>query len=229
MIGDALLSLLQFSDGLFPTGAFAHSFGLETYVQTGDVCDAGSAEKFIRAHLIGAVAPSDAVAAVNALRAARESDLAACIRIDEILDAMKPAAQARQASRQLGRQMLRVAAAILDDPFTAEFWRVANENRTPCHHALIFGIVGAGRNWDIGDAARAYLYASASTLTAAAVRLIPLGQLQGQTIIHNLIPIMDSLATQAVQMDICRMTTFAPGLEIAAMRHARLEARLFRS
>ena len=29
----AFLTLLQFADGLFPAGGFAHSLGLETYVQ----------------------------------------------------------------------------------------------------------------------------------------------------------------------------------------------------
>ena len=40
MTKDALLSLFQFSDGLFPTGAYAHSFGLEYYVQSGAVRNA---------------------------------------------------------------------------------------------------------------------------------------------------------------------------------------------
>ena len=38
MNGDrGLLALMQFADGLFPAGGFAHSFGLETYVQDGRV------------------------------------------------------------------------------------------------------------------------------------------------------------------------------------------------
>src|SRR3989442_12014118 len=36
----AFLALLQLTDGLFPAGGFAHSFGLETYVQEGRVDDA---------------------------------------------------------------------------------------------------------------------------------------------------------------------------------------------
>src|SRR3989442_15143320 len=36
----AFLALLQLADGLFPAGGFAHSFGLETYVQEGRVDDA---------------------------------------------------------------------------------------------------------------------------------------------------------------------------------------------
>jgi urease accessory protein len=53
MSPESLLALLQFSDGLFPAGAYAHSFGLETYVQSGAVSNAAQAESVIRAQLQG--------------------------------------------------------------------------------------------------------------------------------------------------------------------------------
>ena len=36
---DALQSLLQLTSAAFPTGAFSHSYGLETFVQAGRVHD----------------------------------------------------------------------------------------------------------------------------------------------------------------------------------------------
>src|ERR1700684_3003124 len=92
MDADALLSLLQFSDGLFPAGGYAHSFGLETYVQSGAVIDAAGVEAFIRAYLDNSAAPTDAVAAVSAARAAAAGDLAACLELDAALEATKSAA-----------------------------------------------------------------------------------------------------------------------------------------
>ena len=106
---DSFLSLLQFADGLFPAGAYAHSFGLEYYVQSGGVKDAAGVEEFLRAYLEGFVAPTDAVALLCAGRAARAGDLAACLALDETLDAMKTVSELRDASRQMGRQTLRVA------------------------------------------------------------------------------------------------------------------------
>lgn len=229
MTGKSLLSLLQFADGLFPAGAYAHSFGLETYVQADIVCDATGVQEFLRAHLCGAAATTDVVAAVNTLRAARAQDLSSCLEFDEILEAMKPAAEMREASRQFGRQTLRIATALLDDPIAHQFARLADENRTPCHHAIVYGIAGSAQGWDPGDAARAYMYSTASAITAAALRLIPLGQLQGQTMLRNLMPLINSLADESLETGISEMEAFAPGLEIASMRHARLEARLFRS
>src|SRR5919198_467750 len=70
-----LLTLLQFTDGLFPAGGFAHSFGLETYTQDGHVHDRATLEAFIIAHLEGATGPCDAVAVASAVRRAAAGDL----------------------------------------------------------------------------------------------------------------------------------------------------------
>src|SRR6266540_5433146 len=67
---EAWLAVLQFADGLFPAGGFAHSFGLETYAQEGGVRDRAGLEAFIAAHLEGSAGPCDAVAAAVAVRLA---------------------------------------------------------------------------------------------------------------------------------------------------------------
>src|SRR5947209_16491072 len=78
---EALLAVLQFADGLFPSGGFAHSFGLETYAQTGAIRDASGVGEFLRAQLEGSTGPADAVAAACAVRRARETDLAGSVEI----------------------------------------------------------------------------------------------------------------------------------------------------
>ena len=107
----ALLTLLQFSDGLFPAGGFAHSFGLETYVQDGRVRDRHGLERFVAAHLEGSAGPADAAAAAIAVGSARRDDLSAWLALDARLDAMKTVPEFRAASRQMGRQALRIAAS----------------------------------------------------------------------------------------------------------------------
>jgi len=229
MNSSALLALLQFSDGTFPTGAYAHSCGLETYAQDGIVYDAASVERFLRGYLAGAVGQADAAAVTIAIRAAAAIDLRACVELDAALDAMKPAAEQRAASRQLGRQALRIATALIDEPLLAQFAHLSDRDATPGHHAVVFGIAGALFEWCPVDAAAAYLYSTAAAIVGAALRLIPLGQTQGQVILRALAPLISVLADDALRIDINNLASFAPGVEIAAMRHARLEARLFRS
>ncbi len=88
---DNFLSLLQFADGLFPAGAYAHSFGLESCVQSGQIRDAEGVEHFLRDYLEGCAAPTDAVALLCARRAAVKEDIASCIALDKKLDAVRNA------------------------------------------------------------------------------------------------------------------------------------------
>ena len=107
--------------------------------------------------------------------------------------------------------------------------RVADANRTPCHHSVVFGIVAGMHGWSFFDAAMAYLYSSSTAMVGAALRLVPLGQSDGQLIIRKMSPLIVSLANEVVGLGMDDLSSFAPALEIAGMRHARLEGRLFRS
>jgi urease accessory protein len=229
MTPEATITLLQFADGLFPAGGYAHSFGLEAYVARELVSDAEGVEQFLRAHLQGSAGPTDAVAVVNALRATVAGQLPECLQLDAVVDAMKPASELREASRQMGRQTARVADALIDHPIIREFARLASAGLTPSHHCVIFGVVGGAQGWPEHEAAAAYLYSTTVAIVGAALRLIPLGQLKGQLIIRNLTTLIDGLAQDATRKGVREMASFAPGLEIASMRHAAMDARLFRS
>ena len=229
MTPETLVSLLRFADGLFPTGGYAHSLGLETYVQRGEIADAAGAEGYLRAYLEASAGPCDAVAVVGALKAARCEDFAALLDFDRALDAMKPALELREASRQMGRQTARIAAATIHVPLVERFSRAAAEEIAPGNHAIVFGLIGGVCGWTPASAAAAYLYASAAQLVGAALRLIPLGQLEGQRILARAEAQITRLARDAAERTFDEIWSFAPGIEIAAMRHAGLDARLFRS
>jgi len=66
-------------------------------------------------------------------------------------------------------------------------------------------------------------------LVNAALRLLPIGQIEGQQTLAALRPLMVSLANAAAMAGPDEMWSFAPGLEIAGLRHAELDLRLFRS
>ena len=83
--------------------------------------------------------------------------------------------------------------------------------------------------WPLEEMAGAYLYSTSTALVGAALRLMPLGQLAGQRILWNLRPLIAKLAAEVQGKTEPDMWAFAPALEIAAMRHASLDARLFRS
>ena len=225
----ALLTLLQFADGLFPAGGFAHSFGLETYVQDGRVRDREGFEAFIAAHLEGSAGPADAAAAAIAARLARDGDADGWIALDARLDAMKSVPELRTASRQMGRQTLRIAAGLGADPFLARLVRAVDEARAAGHHAAVFGAAVGRGGVEPERAAAAYLYSTVALLVGAGLRLISLGQLQGQRVLAGMRPRVERLAAAAASATADDLWSFNPALEIASIRHARLDARLFRS
>ena len=224
-----LLALLQLADGLFPAGGFAHSLGLETYVQEGLVKDRAGLEAFVRAHLEGSAGPSDAVAVATTVRRAMADDLEACLEIDARLDAMRVVPEFSAASRQMGRQTLRVTVAWAKDPWLEALDARVDAGATPGHYPVAFG-AAAGRAGVMAEAAAAaYLYATAAMLVNAALRLFPIGQLDGQRTLAGLRPRIADLADRAAAATLDDMWSFTPGLELAGLRHAELDMRLFRS
>ena len=177
---DAFLSLLQFSDGLFPAGAYAHSFGLESCVQSGEVRDAQGVGEFLHSYLEFSAGPTDGVAAVCAWRAGKTGDLEECFALDEKLDARKAASESRNASRQMGRQTLRVATHMMRHRLLADFFAATENDSTPAHHAIAFGLAGSACDWPAAEMVSAYLFSTAGALVGASLRLMPLGQLAGQ-------------------------------------------------
>jgi len=243
-----LLALLQFADGLFPSGGFAHSFGLETYAQDGRIADRAGLEAFVIAQLRGSAGPCDAAAVALAASTAgadasavqREAATmpAAWRTIDARLEAMKSVPELRAASLQMGRQTARVASAIGCDAAVRALATAVEHGTTPGHHAAVFGAVTGRAGVSPHDAALAFLHGTATLLVNAGLRLLPVGQLDGQRTLARMRPLVADLARRAASLTerddgdgdaLDALWSFTPGLERASADHARLERRLFRS
>jgi urease accessory protein len=179
--------------------------------------------------LEGSGGPCDATAAAGALRALARGDLEAGRRLDEALEAMKVVKEFREGSRQMGRQTLRVAASLTGDGRLAAYLDDVNAHRAPGHHAIAFGMVAGTLGWPAQAAAIAFLYSTTALLVGAALRLLPMGQLEGQTVLWSLHPVIERVAREAVERAPDDLWSFTPGLDIQGMLHERLDARLFRS
>jgi urease accessory protein len=229
MTDPRLLSLLHFADSALPTGGYAHSFGLERYCQAGLVRDRHGLERFLLTQLEGATGPCDATAAAGALRALVRGDVEACHRLDEELEAMKVVREFREGSRQMGRQTLRVAATLTGDGRLATYLEAVEARRAPGHHAVAFGMTAGVLGWEAGAAATALLYSTTALLVGAALRLLPIGQLEGQSVLWSLHPVIARVAREAAERAPGDLWSFTPGQDIQGMLHERMDARLFRS
>ena len=218
--------LLQLCDSAFPSGAFSHSFGLETAVVEGRVRDAAAFAAWLDAYLSGSAATFEARALVLALR-----DPEALLALDAALTASVFASDVRAATRRLARATLDAFRAMeLADPGPAAYRAAIEEGRAHGHHALACALGYRAIAADERDAACAYLSSTAAMLAAVAARVVPLGQRDLGRVLWASRPAIETYAARACAVrtldDLC---VAAFGCEIDALRHDRLDARMFAS
>lgn len=218
-------ALLLLADGRFPAGGYAHSGGLEPAVAAGLVGDLADVERHLSGRLetVGAVVASFAAAACHS---AHHGDAVRLGELDAALDARMPSPAARDTSRQLGRQLLRVVSTLrADDRFDLL-------DRRP-HQPLVLGVAAAVLGLAPRDAALAALHEAAAGVVAAAVRLLSLDPLATHGLLarsgERIDELADAAATRCAE-DVSLLPAFAaPLLDLVAEQHARRSGRLFAS
>lgn len=224
----SLIMGLRFIDSFFPSGGFAYSSGLEAAVQGGAVRNSDELSQYVQDLLRHGMGRREAVAVALAHDAVSKKMLRIALDADRELDTMKTGRESRQASRQMGRQVIRVAAEQMGGcSLLRDFHAAVEAERTPSHLAVSLGLALSASGWSREDAVSAYLYQTATGLMSAALKLLPIGQREGQRLLDGWMPVIAELSGQA-QPD-TTMTSWSPVQDIYAMRHSRLESRLFRS
>jgi len=224
----ALLHGLRFVDSFFPSGGFAFSSGLEAAVHDGAMRDGASFARYVEDLLVNGVNRRESVAVAVAHQAYRAGKLAAALAVDRELDALKIGRDTRLASRQMGRQIIKVSAEQgRDHRLLQEFRAAIEEGRTPGHLPVSLGLTLAAFGWSRQDTVAAYLYQMAQGFVSAAMKLLPVGQQEGQHLLDRWAPLIAELSRTVTPQN--SLASWSPVQDIYAMRHARLESRLFRS
>ena len=195
--GKSLLTLLQLTDSFFPTGAFAHSFGLETYVQLELVSDPETFEMFLRSTLHHGFRNGDAVAIGLTYKA---SEIEEIVDLDARLTAMKIARESREGSIKIGKQFLRNAAILEQNKMLDEYAKAVRSGGCAGHHAIAYGLVASAAKIDLFSAILGYLHAHVVGQVSAAVRLIPLKPTDGQRIIHAIRTLISSTSPDLLRV-----------------------------
>ena len=106
----SLLTGLRFVDSFFPSGGYAFSSGLEAAVQGGVVRNAEELSRFVVESLTAGMGEREAVVVGLAHDSFISGVLDIALTVDRELDEMKLGREGRAASRQMGRQVIRLAA-----------------------------------------------------------------------------------------------------------------------
>ncbi len=223
-----LLKGLRFVDSFFPSGGYAFSSGLEAAVQGGGVRNAEELSRYVVELLTTGIGEREAVAVGWAHDAFVSGILDLALKTDRELDAMKLSRESRTASRQMGRQVIRLAATQQARQPLIEDYRAAVEaEQTPGHLAVTVGLTLAAAGWSKEDTIASFLYQAATGFVAAAMKLMPLGQRGGQGLLESWLAVIEQVSHDAARQRV--LQSWSPIQDIYAMRHSRLESRLFRS
>lgn len=224
----SLIQGFRFVDSFFPSGGYAYSSGLEAAVNGGAVCNGKDLARYVEDLLVHGISKREATAVAVAHQAETTGRLDTAVNIDRNLDALTIGLESRLASRQMGRQVIKMSAEqSLDNRLLREFRRALEEGRTPGHFPVSIGLTLASCGWSRQDTVAAYLYQTAQGFVSAAMKLLPVGQQEGQHLLQRWTPLIADLSRAAKPQEV--LISWAPVHDIYAMRHSRLESRLFRS
>lgn len=222
----ALYRLLSWLSPSYPVGAYSYSHGIEQAVAAGHIHDAATAEGWIADIVAHGAGRADGVLLAAAWRAATDEDR------DRLTETARFAA-AFVATEELHLETMAQGAAFLK--ITREAWPAppilwlaeAEGGRVALPVAI--GAAAAGHGIALEAVLPATIHAFAANLVSAAIRLVPLGQTDGQRITARLEPIVARAATEAAATPLDEIATATLMVDMSSMHHETQYTRLFRS
>ncbi len=208
---DAMLKLTAWLSPGFPVGAFSYSHGLERAVADAAVVDRDNAQAWIDTCLRHGAGRNDAILLAHAMRG-------------EAVDVLDDLARALAASKERLLETEAQGAA-----FAATLGAAWGGPATPHAYPVALGIAARQHGCPERETVALYLHAFVANLVSAAIRLVPLGQADGQRIIAALHPATLDIADEAMAASLDDLGGCALFADIAAMRHETQTVRLFRS
>lgn len=225
-IGTAdLYRLLAWFSPSYPIGAFSYSHGIEYAVESGRIKTAAHLADWIGHILRHGAGWVDAVLLKEAHAAAGKPE-----KLDELCDlgaAWRGTTEMALESNQQGGSFVTVTRAAWGHPALDAFAKLRDDKPVPL--CIAVGVAAAAHRLDPAAVLGAYLHAFAANLVSAAVRLIPLGQTDGQRALNALMATVDSIVPCALACPLEDCGTAAPMVDLTSMLHETQYTRLFRS
>jgi urease accessory protein len=223
------VGLLQAGDSYYPTGAYAHSFGLEGLVQAGMVRDRATLRELVFLSVLPALRQAELPLAAHAYAALdpQAPDWAKVGELCVLAHALKSAKEARTATDNIGRQRAELTVTLHAHPLAHEYLARARERGWPFSSAVSAALEGRVLGAPREAVLAGVMYASLGGLLAASMKILRIGQNASQTLLTEALARAPEIIARASVVPIDEIGWFNPWLDIAAARHETADGRMF--
>lgn len=217
------LRLFQLTSPTLPVGGFTYSQGMEWAVEAGWVQDAQALESWLEGLLAHSMATLELPILLRLYQSIAAADQISTVRWCKYLLANRETLELRREERQRGAALAKLLPN-LDIKIPAELQQSVESTQ-------LAGIALAANQWNISavDSCKGYAWSWLENSAMAGVKLIPLGQTQGQQVMLRVaakIPAAIALSAKLAESEIGSST---PAQAIASSSHETQYTRLFRS
>lgn len=223
-----LLSLLHVSDPNLPIGGYSHSNGLETYVQKEIVTDKESTLVFLQNMLRNNILHNDASYVKLVYDALKSDDFKRVLTLDAACTALKSPKEIREGSHKLGARLYKIFKDKNDHTLLKELGKYLKKKNVG-NYAIVYGVVCFVSDISLEEALSAFYFSTAAGMITNAVKLVPLGQIQGQEILFSIQEEIEGLVEKTINLDEELIGLACVGFDLRSMQHEKLYSRLYMS
>lgn len=225
----ALLRLQSWLSPAFPTGSYSYSHGIEFAVEAGNIHDRKSLVDWLEADLCYGSGRNEAIFLSEAWRCALDDNRGELFRIAELAAAFRGTSEFALESSQQATASLATLRHAWPDHVLDWLSQILRERHVQPTLAVVLGVRSAMEGIPAALALPAFMQSYIANLVTAAVRLIPLGQTDGQLAIAELERAVLAVSAQANESTIDDLGSAAFMVDLASAAHETQYTRLFRS
>lgn len=218
-----LLRLMSLMSPTLPIGGFTYSQGIEKAVEECWITDVNTAYEWLNDQLSSGLAYTDLPILHKFYNAYKENNRSDVLHWCQVLLAYRETSELRQEEINKGRALTKVLAS-LDKPIAKEW-----ESLICTNHLSGFALISNHWGISIKDLLLSYSWSWLENQVSAVVKIIPLGQTQGQQLLHKLIALVPEIVNQSMALDEQDIGLSQPALAIMSSLHETQYTRIFRS
>lgn len=221
------LRLLQLISPNLPTGAFTYSQGLEWAVECGWIKDKTDTRHWLKSVLDDNLQTLELPLLVRLFDAVKNNNHAEFQHWTLWLYASRETSELRNEEQQRARALLKVLKQLPD----SEHWPELDSWRPSLLRCQLSGYALAAYHWRIPlkDLLTGYTWSWLENTVAAAIKLVPLGQTEGQYLLYQFSAEIHAAVEHAIALEDDAIGTSTPAQAIASSLHETQYSRLFRS